>query len=173
MRAQSEFVSTQKEEILQIFDQYLIFGGYPAVALEEHQTEKLSILKELKDSFLKRDIDESGVSNPDLFYKLCAILAGQSSNLLNRNELSNTLGIDNKTIDRYTTILIKSFHIELIKPFSGNLRKELTKMPKIFFYDNGMLNVLVNRFNHPDNREDKGQLLENYAFKRLSEKYRN
>ena len=171
MRSQPDFLSTQKEEMLQVFDEYLIYGGYPAAALEPEKPEKLEILKELKNSFLKRDIDESGVSSPDLFYKLCAILAGQVGNLVNRNELSNTVGVDNKTIDRYLTILQKCFHINLVKPFSGNLRKELTKMPKIYFYDNGMLNALSNRFFPLDVREDKGQLIENYVFKRLSEKF--
>lgn len=171
MRHQSDFISTQKEEMLEKFNQYLIYGGYPSVVLEPDFNEKVELLKELKNSFLKRDIDESGVNNPDAFYKLAIILSSQTGNLVNKNEFSNTLGIDNKTIDRYLYVLQKCFHIELIKPFSHNLRKELTKMPMIYFYDSGMRNSLLNRFFEFDLREDRGQLLENFVFRRLAEKY--
>ncbi len=171
LRKQPEYISTQQNEMLELFNQYLIYGGYPAVVLEPDMNEKMEYLKELKNSFLKRDIDESSVNNPDAFYKLATLLSGQTCNLVNRNELSNTIGIDNKTIEKYLFILQKCFHIELLKPFSRNLRKELTKMPMVYFYDLGMRNVLINRFFPIEQREDKGQLLENYVFKRLSEKY--
>jgi predicted AAA+ superfamily ATPase len=171
MRHQPDFISMQKEEMLEKFNQYLIYGGYPSVVLEPDLNEKVELLKELKNSFLKRDIDESGVNNPDAFYKLAMILSSQTGNLVNKNEFSNTLRIDNKTIDRYLFVLQKCFHIELIKPFSQNLRKELTKMPMIYFYDSGMRNSMLNRFFEFDVREDKGQLLENFVFRRLKEKY--
>ena len=171
MRHQPDFISMQKEEILEKFNQYLIYGGYPSVALEPDLNDKVELLKELKNSFLKRDINESGVNNPDAFYKLAMILSSQTGNLVNKNEFSNTLGIDNKTIDRYLFVLQKCFHIELIKPFSQNLRKELTKMPMIYFYDSGMRNSLLNRFFEFDLREDRRQLLENFVFRRLNEKY--
>jgi len=171
MRKQPDYISVQKDEMLALFDQYLIYGGYPAVVLEEDKNEKIEYLKELKNSFLKRDIEESGVNNPDAFYKMSLVLSSQAGNLVNKNELSNTIGIDNKTIEKYLFVLQKCFHIELLKPFSGNLRKELTKMPMIYFYDSGMRNALLNRFFPLDLREDKGQLLDNYVFKRLSEKY--
>jgi predicted AAA+ superfamily ATPase len=163
MRRQPDFISMQKEEMLEKFNQYLIYGGYPSVALEPDLVEKEELLKELKNSFLKRDIDESGVNNPDAFYKLAMLLSNQTGNLVNKNEFSNTLGIDNKTIDRYLFVLQKCFHIELIKPFFQNLRKELTKMPMIYFYDLGMRNSLLNRFFEFDLREDKGRLLENFV----------
>lgn len=171
MRKQPDYISVQKNEMLELFDQYLIYGGYPSVVLEKNVEEKIEMLKELKNSFLKRDIDESGVSNPDAFYKMAMILSSQTGNLVNKNELSNTIGIDNKTIEKYLNVLQKCFHIELVKPFSGNLRKEITKMPMIYFYDSGMRNTLLNRFFPLDLRDDKGQILENYIFKRLSEKY--
>ena len=171
MREQPDFISTQKDEMLEKFNHYLIYGGYPSVVLETDFDEKVELLKEIKNSFLKRDIEESGVNNHDAFYKLAMLLSGQTGNLVNKNELSNTIGIDNKTIERYLFVLQKCFHIELLRPFSGNLRKELTKMPMIYFYDSGMRNVLLNRFFPFDLREDKGPLLENYVFRRLAEKY--
>lgn len=169
IRQQSDYISSLFREMLEVFNEYLVFGGYPAVALEKEKEEKILLLKDLKNSFLKKDIDESGISNRDAFLKLFMILAEQVGNLLNKNELSNTIGVDNKTIDSYLNVLMKSFHIELIKPFSTNLRKELIKMPKVFLLDNGMRNAMLNRFSDFDHRADRGALLENYVFARLAE----
>ena len=127
------------------------------------------MLKDISDSFLKRDVDEAGMINQDTFYKLFTLLAGQTGRLLNKSELSGTIGIDNKTIDNYLMVLRKCFHIELVRPFSTNLRKELIKMPKVFLYDNGMRNAMLNRFTAFHDREDKGELLENYVFRRFAE----
>jgi uncharacterized protein len=166
---QKDYISAQKNELMDAFNEYLIFGGYPAVVLEKDKSEKIALLKDIRDSFLKRDVDEAGIINQDAFYKLFTLLAGQTGSLLNKSELSGTIGIDNKTIDNYLMVLRKCFHIELVKPFSTNLRKELTKMPKVFLYDNGMRNAMLNRFTAFHDREDKGELLENYVFRRFAE----
>lgn len=102
---------------------------------------------------------------------LITLLAGQTGNLVNRNELANTVGVDNKTIDKYLDVLQNCFHIELVKPFNSNQRKELTKMPKIYFKDTGMRNIALNRFFDFKDREDQGQLVENYVFRRLMNLY--
>lgn len=171
IRQQPEYLSARNNELVEIFNEYLVFGGYPAVALEKDRVEKIALLKDLKNSFLKKDIDESGIANRDAFFKLFVLLAGQVGNLLNKNELSNTIGIDNKTVDSYLNVLQKCFHIELLKPFSTNLRKEIIKMPKVFLCDNGMRNAMLNRFSEFDSREDKGVLLESYVFNRLLQIY--
>ena len=168
IRERKDYTSSSHRELMEMFHEYLVFGGYPEVVLENNREEKIKLLKEIKDSFLKRDIDESGVSNPDKFYNLLSLLAGQTGNLVNRNELSNTIGVDNKTIDKYLYVLQNCFHIELLKPFYSNLRKELTKMPKVYFKDAGLRNVALNRFFDFKSREDQGALLENYVYKRLS-----
>jgi uncharacterized protein len=169
IRQHAEYISARRQEIIQIFDEFLVFGGYPAIALEANKSEKIALLRDLKNSFLKRDIDESGIINTDAFLKLFVILASQTGNLLNKNELANTIRVDSKTIDHYITVLQKCFHISLLKPFSTNIRKELTKMPKVFLHDIGLRNSLLERFTPFDNREDKGAVLENYVFNRLTE----
>lgn len=171
VREQPDYVSTDHRQLTESFHEYLVFGGYPAIALENNKTEKIHLLKELKNSFLKKDIDESGIADPEKFYALLILLAGQTGNLVNRNELANTIGVDNKTIDKYLYVLQKSFHAELVKPFFNNRRKELTKMPKIFFKDSGMRNISLNRLFDFRDREDQGQLIENYLFNRLAEIY--
>jgi predicted AAA+ superfamily ATPase len=171
IRTQSNYISPIHRELMDHFNEYLVYGGYPEVALEKDKNERIFLLKELKNAFLKKDIDEAGITNNDKFYTLLTLLAGQTGSLVNRNELANTIGVDNKTIDKYLYVLQNSFHIELVKPFYSNLRKELTKMPKVYFKDSGMRNIALNRFYDFSNREDQGQLLENYVFKRLSNIY--
>jgi len=171
IRDSKEYISSSSRELLDCFNEYLIFGGYPEVVLEDNAEEKINLLKEIKNSFLKRDMDESGISSPEKFYYLLMILAEQTGNLVNKNELSNTIGVDNKTIDKYLFTLQKCFHIELLKPFHSNLRRELTKMPKVYFKDSGLRNCALNRFFEFKSREDKGALLENYIYNRLSDIY--
>jgi uncharacterized protein len=168
IQSQQDYISTSHKKLLDMLDEYMVFGGYPAVVLEKDHGEKINRLKDLKNSFLKRDIDESGIVHQDKFYNLLAILAGQTGNLVNRNELSNTIELDNKTIEKYLLVLQQCFHIALIKPFYSNLRKEITRMPKIYFKDLGMRNAALNRFFDFHQREDQGALLENYVFLRLT-----
>ena len=97
------------------------------------------------------------------------VLASQSGNLLNVNELSSTLRMSNAVVDNYLFVLQKCFHITLVKPFFQNIRKELTKMPKIYFNDLGLRNVLINYFSSIEQRTDKGALLENLVFRRQIE----
>ena len=168
IREREDYISSNAREIMEIFNEYMTFGGYPEVVLENSREEKINLLKEIKNSFLKRDVDESGISNPDKFYNLLILLAGQTGNLVNRNELSNTIGVDNKTIEKYLYVLQNCFHIELVKPFFSNIRKELTKMPKVYFKDSGLRNMALNRFFDFKTREDQGALIENYVYNRLS-----
>ncbi len=90
---------------------------------------------------------------------------------MNKNELSITLGLNQRTLERYLHILQKCFYINLLPPFYQNIRKEITKMPKVYLYDLGLRNKLINRFYNFNDREDKGQLLENYVLIRLEELY--
>lgn len=90
---------------------------------------------------------------------------------MNVNELSATLRIKNETVNHYLYVMQKCFHITLVKPFHRNLRKELVKMPKAYVMDTGLRNCLLNNFQLPDARTDKGELWENMYFKLLAEKY--
>jgi uncharacterized protein len=99
------------------------------------------------------------------------LLASQSGNMLNVNEISNTLRITNATVENYLYVLEKCFHITLVKPFYNNLRKELTKMPKVFINDIGLRNILINYFAPIEQRFDKGLVLENFCFRVLLERF--
>ena len=161
-----------KENLLWTYmDEFVNYGGYPAVVLENNIDQKIELLKEIRDSFIKRDILESGITDETKFYRMLLLLASQSGNLLNVNEISNTLRITNATVENYLYVLQKCFHITLVKPFYNNLRKELTKMPKVYINDLGLRNVLVNHFSPIEQRADKGVVLENLCCRLLLERY--
>ena len=149
----------------------MLYGGYPAVITEPDRIEKIEKLKEIRDSFVKRDILESGVQNETAFYHLFKLLAGQSGCLVNAHELSVTLRIKADTVHNYLRILQKCFHLALVKPFFRNLRKELTKMPRGFLLDTGLRNCLLNNFQQIPERTDKGELWESAYFRVLADKY--
>ncbi len=171
IRKNNTYLSLKRNEIANYFAEYLTFGGYPAVVLAESPEKKIAILKDLLHSFTKRDITEANVQYPEKFYRLMMLMAEQTGNLLNVNELSQTLGLSLTSVNNYLYVLQKCFHIRLLKPFFRNLRKELTKMPKVYFNDLGMRNMLINQFQSVETRLDKGELLENYTFLRLNELY--
>ena len=163
--------SIQENVLWGYMDEFVNYGGYPAVVLENDIAQKIELLKDIRDSFIKRDILESGITDETKFYRMLMLLASQSGNLLNVNEISNTLHINNATIENYLYVLQKCFHISVVKPFYKNLRKELTKMPKVYLNDLGLRNVLINYFSPLEQRADKGMVLENLSFRLLSERF--
>lgn len=169
MRQREDYQSLKKTAIVREFLEFLKYGGYPDVVLAKTREDKIEILNELKTAYIKRDILESGLGKTDKFFALFSILAGQIGNLVNKNELSGTLQLDIRTVENYLYLMQKSFHIRLLKPFYQNRRKELTKMPKVYFNDLGLRNAFLNRFSDIYSRQDKGELLENYVFKHFNE----
>lgn len=152
-------------------DEYITYGGYPAVVLAAGFQQKIELLTEIRDSFVKRDMLEAAISDETKFYRFMQLLASQTGNLVNINELSNTLKLTHTTVEQYLYVLQKCFHVSLVRPFFQNLRKELVKMPKLYFNDCGLRNVLINYFVPIEQRADKGALLENYVFTKLSREY--
>lgn len=161
---------SEQETIRRFYPEYIIYGGYPRVVLS-NQEEKIDVLRDIAYSYIKKDIFEAGIRQEEIFYKLFKLLANQVGNLVNSSELANTLDVSKTAIDNYLYLMQKSFHIALIKPFFKNIRKELTKMPKVFFIDLGLRNFFKNDFRFLKDRDDFGQLLENAIFRQLIEKY--
>ncbi len=171
MVQEPNYISLYRRSIHSLLNEYLVFGGYPAVVLEDDKEEKIYLLNELKDSYLRKDILESNVDKELKFLVLLQLLSLQIGNIVNKNKLGKTIGLDNKTVERYVYILEKCFHIDLIRPFYSNIRKELTKMPKVFFNDLGLRNALTNNFELPVDRDDKGMLFENFVYNQLRIKH--
>jgi uncharacterized protein len=171
MRNNVAYISLSYREIFLLFEEYLSFGGYPAVVLENDKEEKKEILNDLVKTYLKRDVVDSNQSDYLKIIQLLKVLASQAGQLVNTHELSNTLRFANTTIENYLYILQKCYHICLVRPFYKSIRKELTKMPKVYFHDLGFRNSLLNYWQVLPDRLDKGAHIENYLFIRLRQLY--
>ncbi len=136
---------TQKkiEELKRLFKEYVLYGGYPKIVLTPEVDKKEKYLQQIIDTYVKKDIrDLASIKDIDKFNKLLETLASHSSNLLNVAELSNTTRIAKQTIERYLFIMENTYIIKLLRPFSKNIRSELFKLPKIYFYDTGLMQML-------------------------------
>lgn len=167
----ADFLLPIRRELDMFWDEFSKYGSFPKIVLTEDVEQKIELIKELVNSFIKKDISESYINNPDKFYDLLRILSSQVGNLVNQNELANTLGISNTAVENYIYIMRKSFHISLVQPFHSNLRKELTKMPKVYFYDVGFRNCLMKNFESLSFRSDAGQLFENMIYILLANRF--
>lgn len=150
-------------ELTEKLDEFLIYGSYPAVLTADTFSQKTSILNEIVGSYLFKDVLEfERIKSPQLLLDLLRLLAFQIGNEVSINELSQNLKIDNKTVKRYIELLEKAFIILRLGGYSGNLRKEISKKAKYYFYDTGIRNAVIANFNKLNMRNDKGQLLENF-----------
>ena len=141
----------------------LVYGNYPQVVTAKKNSDRAEILKELKTSYLYRDVfDFQGMKNADIFMNLVKALAYQIGNEVSYTELANLLKINHSTVDRYVHILEQSFIIFRLPVFTRNKRRELSKLRKIYFYDLGIRNAVINNFNPLNKREDIGALWENF-----------
>lgn len=158
-------------EILRLYEEYALYGGYPGVAKLSTPGEKKELLRLLVTDYAKKDALEGGIEKPEKYYMLMRLLAHGTGSLMNKNEISETLGLDIRTIERYIWIMERSYHVRRISPFFRNIRKELTKMPKIYWYDTGIRNALMNAYEPMMFRWDSGSLLENLVLEGLSARY--
>ena len=150
---------------------YLTYGGYPAVSKEKNHRMKVQLLKEIFYSYIEKDIKAFlKIENEKAFINLVKILASQTGNLVNKDELSNTLGIHKNTLDNYLFYLEQTFILDFVRPFYKNPRKELLKNPKVYFNDLGMRNFAIASFGDFEFRTDKGSLFENFFYLCLKEK---
>ncbi len=153
-------------EITRILEQRMIFGMYPEIVVSGGDASEK--LRNIANSYLYKDVLQyQNIKNPEVLNKLLQALALQIGNEVSYNELANIARVDKKTASNYVQILEKAFVIFRLRPFSRNLRNELKKMRKIYFYDTGIRNALINNFNNLNLRTDTGALWENFM---ISEK---
>jgi uncharacterized protein len=139
----------------------LLYGMYPEVI--NKAAEAFEVLKQLANSYLYKDLlAYSGIRKPDVLEKLLQALALQIGGEVSYNELSQLLGIDKNTVSNYINLLEQGFVIFKLTSFSKNLRNEIKRNQKIYFYDNGIRNMIIGNFNALDLRQDKGALWENF-----------
>ncbi len=158
-----------KQQGRKILHHQLVFGSYPAVYLAESDADKKLLLSDLAEALILRDAsDIFKIQRVDAFRKLLFLLAGQIGQLINFSELASICNINVGTVNSYIEILDESHIIKKIAPFVGGKRLEITANPKVYFIDNGIRNQLIQNFNQAwETRQDKGQLLENWAFSEI------
>lgn len=162
--SQNELLSVyNKIELSEKLGDFLVFGSYPEVINAKTNQEKKTILDELVHSYLLKDILElDRVKSPKNLLDLLRLVAYQVGNEVSMPELASQVGIESKTVARYLYLLEKSFVLYNLRGFSKNLRKEITKKSKYYFYDNGIRNAIINNFNKVEVRDDVGKLWENF-----------
>lgn len=150
-------------ELKEKLEDFLIFGGYPEIITAKSSSEKKEVLFEIVNSYLLKDILElEKVKGAKILLDLLRLLAFQIGSEVSLNELSNNLKIDVKTVARYLDLFEKSFILYNLRGFSRNLRTEVTKKSKYYFYDNGIRNAIISNFNGLELRDDVGKLWENF-----------
>ncbi len=153
-----------KLSMLKELDQFLIYGTYPEVVTLKSFEEKIKLLNELTSSNLYRDLLEfQKIKNADIIFKLVRALSLQIGSEVSYTELAGILSIDKKTVEHYIDLLEKSFIIFRVSAYRKNIRREITKTRKIYFYDLGIRNTTINNFNPINFRDDVGKLFENFC----------
>ncbi len=150
-------------ELKQQVETYMLYGLYPEVLNLQGSREKINHLKELSSAYLYKDILQLvSLKHSDKIYKLLQLLAYQIGSLVSLEELGKSLNMDRKTVEHYVDLLEKSFILFRLSGFSRNPRKEISKRGKIYFYDLGIRNALINHFAPIHLRSDAGFLWENF-----------
>jgi predicted AAA+ superfamily ATPase len=144
-------------------EERLLFGSYPELLQYPDWEEKKEYLYEIINSYLLKDILVfEGIKHADKIYDLLRLIAHQLGKEVSLQELANQLQMSKNTVANYLDLLSKVFIIFKVEGFSRNLRKEIVKSSRWYFYDNGIRNGIINNFNRLDSRTDVGDLWENY-----------
>lgn len=162
--AQLELATTMSNyDLRQTLSQRLIFGSYPNILTAKSDGDRQQLITEITDSYLLKDIlTHENIKNSKIMRDLLRLLALQLGSQVSINELGTKLGLHNKTIEKYLGLLEKSFVILRLDGFSRNLRSEIKRMNKYYFYDLGVRNALLGAFAPLDQRTDTSALWENF-----------
>ncbi len=159
----------KQEELRLLYKEYVLFGGYPKIALTDEVDLKEKKLQQIIDTYARKDIRElANVESIEKFNILLEILASQSGQLLNVKELSSTCKLSAQTVEKYLFLLEQTYIVKLVRPYSRNIRSELSKTPKVFFFDSGLMQLLwLKRLQ----KRVIGNVFETSVFSELVKKY--
>jgi len=165
----SSFFEVETEQTEMFLNEYLNFGGYPAVITAETITDKKEVMNEIFRSYITKDISFLlKVKHPDKFVKLIQLLAIQSGCIINYSQLAQDTGLSVETLKTYLWYAEQTFIINIVKPYFTNYKKELTKSPTVYFNDLGMCNFSKSNFGF---NISNGMLFQNFVYLLLKEKY--
>lgn len=152
-----------KYDLREMLSSVLVYGAYPEALIIKNKNGKKELLEEITESYLLKDILElDRVRNAKALNDLLRLIAHQIGNEVSLSELATQLAMDKNTVARYLDLFEKSFVLYNLRGYSRNLRKEVTKKSKYYFYDTGIRNAVISNFNELEKRNDVGQLWENF-----------
>ncbi len=157
--------------LLNIFEEYLIFGGYPEVVMLGSREEKIEKLNSIATSYIQKDIREFGnIENIDAYNDLLKYLAVNLGAHFNLSSAMSTIKLSAPTLRKYISLLQETFIIKELPPYFVNKNKEISKNKKIYFKDTGIRNLQIKNFTSLDLRSDAGSIYENYVFNVLDQR---
>jgi len=162
--SQGELSATQTPlELATNIEERLIYGSYPEIFSIDSKEKRTNYLRNLTNAYLYKDLlDFGNIRNSNKIYDLLKLLAFQVGSQVSTTELATSLELSRDTVTKYIDLLEKSFVIFRLSGFSRNLRKEVTKMDKIYFYDLGVRNAIIGNLHPLADRDDVGKLWENF-----------
>ena len=153
------------KELLRFLNEYAVFGGYPAVIKAKDKETKIEILKNIYNTYISKDIVEFLKFSDALKYRdVVKVLALSTGNLINYQEICSDTNTYYHELRKIISILLETYIISLIKPFCKNPRTEIKKIPKLYFFDLGLKNYIIENFNNLEIRQDRGEIAENLVF---------
>ena len=161
-----------EKEFTTLLQEYIIFGGYPAIVKENNNDLKIELLKNLSRTYLEKDIFFFfNIMHLEKFKNLLNYISLNNGSIFEISSIMRELHMDFKTIENYLSVLSNTYIISLLLPYHKNLTTELKKAKKIYFNDLGIRNSVMNNFLPLENRMDKGILYENYIFNELKSNF--
>jgi len=143
--------------------QQMVYGNYPEVFLLSSRQDKEEYLREIRDSYLMKDILKfENLRSSEKVMSLLRLVALQVGSELSYHELGKQMGMSKNTVEKYLDLLSKAYVVYRLEGFSRNLRKEISKSSRWYFYDNGIMNIVANNLDDLSTRRDAGRLWENY-----------
>lgn len=162
------------EEIIKLYEEFCVWGGYPAVILSKNKEERKKVLADIYNNYILKDIKTLlELATENKLYRLSQYIATQIGNITVYQNLAQASDLDFRNLKKHLNILGETFICKEIKPFFRNRQKELSKNPKIFFLDMGFRNNLIENMSGLDKRTDTGAIVENSIFIRLNELYKD
>ncbi|MEM4680612.1 MAG: ATP-binding protein [Nanopusillaceae archaeon] len=156
------------KDFLELFEEYVLFGGYPEIVKSNNEEEKKLLIKNIFNTYLEKDIIiYLHIADTLKFRRCVSLLSNLIGEIIRFESLSTQLKSYYKEITRFIDILEQTYIVKTVKPFYKNLVTELRKNPKIYFVDLGLRNYAINNFNKLENRIDAGKLAENFVFNEL------
>jgi len=162
--------SSSPEKRTDLLRRRMVFGNYPEIYLMKSKDERIEYLRELRDSYLLKDVVKfENLRNSGKIMNLLRLVALQVGSEVSYHELGRQLSMSKNTVEKYMDLLSKAYVIYKLEGFSRNLRKEITKSSRWYFFDNGIMNIVLNNLEDLSLRRDVGRLWENYI---ISERWK-